>query len=100
MKRTIAWVMVLVCVGLHAIADGGALVSAEWSTREVFRHDQVAVHLLYRPEASLSDEDWLKLQFNRLGDKKTKLTDVSYRIESERFSADAVTLDRQEAGRL
>lgn len=64
----------------------------EWSALEVLRNDQVEVRLHYRPQASLSDEDWLKLEFTRLAGNDVKLTNGNYRIESERFAADGKTL--------
>ncbi len=63
-----------------------------WAACDVLHGEHVTVQLLYRPEASLSDEEWIKLQFTRSGDADTELKNIHYRMESERFSPDGKTL--------
>ncbi len=88
MKRIVVLIIFLLVIP-HAIA--AAEVKKIWNSIELATVENLEFHLMYLPIASLGDEEWIRLVFKNKGDKPVQIKDVSYRIESERFSIDGKT---------
>ena len=63
-----------------------------WKNIRVGTSDGFEIYLHYRSIASLSDEEWIRLEFKNAGDKTIQIKNARYRIERECFTLDGKTL--------